>query len=476
MTVAKYLEAWDSPVAPLVLTGPRGIGKTEVAARYMADHRDAYEDLWWVDASNHDRAVRDFVQLAKVLEIPPAGGGTDLPALARSVISALIGDEHRWLLVVDAADGCPVVKELPEDTGRARMLLTSSRGAGWRRARPLPIDPLAAEDAAKFLRQRTGGFLRHEPTGKDDQTASAAEALAAELGYIPLALERAGAYVDRTGISLRSFLDLARRMAAKDRLLDLLDQGASDEEAKAGGWLPELSPKYAEAWDLLRLLAFVAPSPFHPVHLTLPTAQLPSSLRGLAEEGLLTFGAVARGLRRLSLVTIDEDGLWAHRIVQAAVRRSLEPEERAVWASAAIRLLFSAFPPPDGGPDQRRTCEHLLPHARAAIQYALLHGGDQSAVAQLLGRMAEHLRLEGRLSAARLDAEAAIGLLTGVEAPASAVVPIRQTCALIYSTARRDRGRQAPLRRRTDPPPRAARQPPPRLRPRLLRSRRRRAP
>jgi tetratricopeptide (TPR) repeat protein/transcriptional regulator with XRE-family HTH domain len=433
--IAGCLENWEGTIGAIVLTGPPGVGKTEVAARYVADHRDAFDRLWWVNAGAPKTAVHDLRQLAEELGIAHADGGAGdaevARRLARRLGEALLADGRRWLIVIDAVARSAMVEEFLRTTGRVRVLLTSRQGGGWHRAWPLPINPLPPEEAAEFLRQRTGSLPQQRTVDEGNPTESSAEELAAELGHLPLALERAGAYVDKTGISLRSFLNLLRTMSEEDRLLDLLDQGAPEGAATPASWLGDLR-NAVPARSLLRLLAFLSPEPLDLGYLTRGNVDLPPSLRSLTEGDLSTFGMAAQTLRRRSLVVVDDAGLRVHPIVQADVRRSLTADERKEWANAALNLLLSAFPPANGGPDEHARTRGLLAHVQAATRFGLLHGGQPAAVAQLLSRLAERRRLEGDLVMARRDAERALELLTGMEAPAATLATVRQTLALIH--------------------------------------------
>ena len=102
--------------------------------------------------------------------------------------------------------------------------------------------------AATFLLRRTG-----------ESDLGAARELAAELGGLPLALERAAAYIQANGDSLAGYLALFRRRRA-----DMLARGAptSDKKTVATVWtlaFEDLRQRAPSAVGLLRLLAYCAP-------------------------------------------------------------------------------------------------------------------------------------------------------------------------------------------------------------------------
>lgn len=468
--IANHLETWTGRVVPLVISGFAGVGKTTLAREYLVRNRGAYEDVWWIQLDEPGARRRGFDRLAAKLGIagpgrePVEGGGDGRgdgrgdgeAGFASHLLSSLVASGRRWLVVLDGADSATDVERFLPDvrdrsTAGVRLMLTSRQGAGWHLAKTLPLGPLSIGDAVQFLRRRSG-YEGAEVT--EARQARAAEALAEELGCLPLALERAGSYVDDTGISLATFLDLVRELVRSDRLTELLDPGSGGP-----GWDPlaGLDRIRPHAPDLLRLLAFLAPDPISPAHLTRHAGLLPAPLSGELQTGLLGIGTAVGALRRRSLVTLDANGLHVHRLIQASVRRSLTDAERTRWAAAALGVLDEAFPTPDGGAATQATGDELLPHARAVVGHARLNGVGGQVGGRLLGRVAEHCRLAGRLVPARRLAEEAIGLL-GADDPDA--IPVHTTLALVLIdlgdvwTARRELGRARGLaggRDRLDP-------------------------
>ena len=70
---------------------------------------------------------------------------------------------------------------------------------------PLELDVLTVEDAATFLMERTDRYRR-----RTDHDAAAARSLATELDGLALALEQAGAYIARQGLTFDRYAQLWR--------------------------------------------------------------------------------------------------------------------------------------------------------------------------------------------------------------------------------------------------------------------------
>ena len=119
------------------------------------------------------------------------------PRVAEAVRERLDGRD-RWLLVFDNADAPDDIEHLLPRGGGGRILITS-RNPAWPFAARSTCRPSTAPPRSSFLLERTG---QHDE--------AAADALAAELGDLPLALEQAAAYVVETGLSLTAYLDFFR--------------------------------------------------------------------------------------------------------------------------------------------------------------------------------------------------------------------------------------------------------------------------
>src|SRR5450759_1133762 len=184
--------------------------------------------------------------------------------------------------------------------------------------------------------------------------------------------EEFAAVLPRTGLA-----EAARRGRSPSRYLELfrsareqlLSEGAvPDHVLLDTTWqvsLDQLQQDDAAAVQLLRHVAFLAADPF-PVAVL--ADQEPTILPGPLHEVLAdpvrrdrTLGA----LHRYALVRRDGDSIQMHRLVQAAVRRSLPPPERATVEGTVLRLLQAALPQdildqPDAWPRWRQLLPHVL--------------------------------------------------------------------------------------------------------------------
>ncbi len=192
--------------------------------------------------------------------------------------------------------------------------------------------------------------------------AEAADAVADELGDLPLALAQAAAYVGQTQCSLGEYLGLLRERPEK-----MLDVG--DELGEYGRSVfktyqlaaRDLGKKNRPALNLLSLCAYLAPE-------EIPRHVLARHFDGDAEK--LNKALIA--LRKYALAEVTEQTVSFHRLVQAVCRARLRKPQQNKWAEAAVELIDSAWPPGNAQEDPKfwPLVTDLNPHGLAAIDHA----------------------------------------------------------------------------------------------------------
>jgi hypothetical protein len=358
--------ASEAPVGVLaqVLYGLGGVGKTQLALEYAHRYAADYDVVWLLRAEDPVAAAQDYAALADALDLPSAEQ-PDLEAI-RAMVHEWLAIHDRWLLVLDNAEDDRVLADLLPYPLHGHVLVTS-RNPVWRaRAQPMEVTVFAAEEAVRFLRERA---RRPEDP--------AAREVAKALGYLPLALEQAGAYVDRVGLTLAAFLERLRGAEAQ-----VLERGAAaDQRSVANVWelsLGQVQKDSAAATVVLNLLAFLGPEDL-PRHLLIGNAAADEPFDVLGDLPIDEFALddAVEVLRRYSLVRVQEDALSMHRLVQAVVRARLADQgQQGVgrWWSAAVVFLSSRFPDNCSDPPVRSDCARLLPHALALLRHTVSLG------------------------------------------------------------------------------------------------------
>jgi TIR domain/NB-ARC domain len=295
--------------------GMGGVGKTQLATEYAHAHATDYDLVWWIAAEEPASIPDQFTALAARLGLDPVADPKALQALVHDRLRSVPG----WLLIFDNADRAtdirPWLSTGPLPPGiRGHVIVTTRRGGFAAMGRVLDLDVIAVPDAVRMLRARV-----------PDLGQQTAKLIAEELGRLPLALEQAAAWLDRSQMPGEEYLELLRSrgadLYARGQVHDRPDTIATLWEISVG----RITAENPAAVQLLGVCAYLAPEP---VPLDLFTAHadlLPEPLSSAAADRLAFSDAIAV-LVDYSLAKRTPAGLQLHRLVQATIRaRSSSP-------------------------------------------------------------------------------------------------------------------------------------------------------
>ncbi|HUS54422.1 MAG TPA: TIR domain-containing protein [Thermohalobaculum sp.] len=186
--IHKILSQGHNAAVTQAIAGLCGIGKTTLAAEYA--HRfgtkERYGGVWWVAAESAAGIIDGLAELARKIGKPER---QNLPEMAREARDFLQTANPPWLVIFDNAPDADAVREwLP--AGSARVLITSRATDFTGLAEVTRLDEWDTTTTAEYLLGITGRADR-----------AGAEALAKALGGLPLAANQAAAFLKyRTGI------------------------------------------------------------------------------------------------------------------------------------------------------------------------------------------------------------------------------------------------------------------------------------
>lgn len=165
------------------ISGLGGVGKTQAALAYGYRHLADYTLVWWLRAEDAATLAADFTTLAEPLGLDPAAA--DQAKLIASIRAALQARES-WLLVFDNVEEPELLRGFLPSTGQGHALITSRRTDWQGIAKVLELKAMEEGEALQLL---TG---RPDPNTLSAAERTEAKAVAAELGYLPLALAQHG--------------------------------------------------------------------------------------------------------------------------------------------------------------------------------------------------------------------------------------------------------------------------------------------
>ncbi|MFD3622554.1 tetratricopeptide repeat protein [Streptomyces sp. NPDC058676] len=368
------VEGGGTAVLSQVLTGMGGVGKTQLAADYA---RAAWEEagldvLVWVTASARSPVVTGYAQASVEL----CRADPDDPEQAAKKFLGWLQPKAsakpcRWLIVLDdVADPDDLRGLWPPTSPYGRTLVTTRRrdaaliGEGRRR---IEVGLFTEGEAVAYLTTSLAAHCRVEPV--DQLTA-----LASDLGYLPLALTQAAAYLIDSGLGVAAYCDLLADRAT--RLADTAPDRLPDEQAVAVAAAWSLSLDRADrlrpvglARPMLQLAALLDANDIPQQVLTSepalthlaqhrtrtgparartrkwwPGKRQRSPAQAAREEAI---GAL-RALHRLSLIdhtpTAAHPAVRVHQLIQRATRDALTPREFDQLARTAADALAAVWP------------------------------------------------------------------------------------------------------------------------------------
>jgi DNA-binding SARP family transcriptional activator/Tfp pilus assembly protein PilF len=448
-TELRQLDAalWGS-AGQAAIHGLGGVGKSALAREYARRNRDRYAAVWWLNAETEAGIIDGLVRLGSEF-VPALAKVEDRRSAAEQVTAnVLSGLTKPVLLVFDNLDDERLLRAWSPRPAAQILVTTRHAGLG---GDVVPIRLQAWPPA------ETVDYLRRE-IGRDDISDSDALLLAETLGFLPLALAHAAAYLKGTvNVSaarylerINDHLDRAPRGADYDRAVNATFREAiarAEEDAPGAAALLGFAACFAP--DALPEELFRQPPDAY--------AALTPSLAGAAVAVRDLRAAVADAigledalgaLHRFSMLTfsLETRSYTLHRLVQRATRSLLAHEARK-WAQSAVAAAEAAFPDSDF-PHWPR-CERLAPHARAALD-ALPDGTCLPAAARLALRCGQYLRKRAAFG----DAETSLRRGLAVAEACNAVEPFPELAENIAALAAllRDTNRAAeaePLLRRS---------------------------
>ncbi|WUR59788.1 FxSxx-COOH system tetratricopeptide repeat protein [Micromonospora chokoriensis] len=355
--LVRAAKAGRTAVLTQVLSGMGGVGKTQLAAQFARrlDTDSELDVLVWVSASSREAIIASYAEAARALSVAPTE--MELESAAGRLLMWLERTDKRWLIVLDNLDSPGDANGLwPADNRHGRTVVTTRR-----RDPILHTDGRTLVDVDLFTPAEAVDYLIRS-TGCTVDQRSIIEALAADLGYLPLAVAQAAAFIRDRSIDAAAYR--ARLADRQQRLADLappVDALPDDYVATvAATW--SLSVDAADshtprglARPILDVAALLDPNGIpDAVFTTDAIIQHLGRISGQHTNPQAIRDAL-RNLHRLNLVTHDTStgSIRVHALVQRATRDRFDDARLNRAARTAADALLALWP--DAGHDPEHT-------------------------------------------------------------------------------------------------------------------------
>jgi len=400
-----------------VLTGLGGVGKTQIAADHAHTQWDTgkVDLLVWVSARSRAAVLAAYAEVAADL----LGQDPAMPEQAcRRLLAWLAETTRKWLVVLDDVQHPDHLIGLwPPQTAVGQIVLTTRRRDaslhGYRR-QIVDVDLYTPLEALAYLVEKLPARSRTEK-----ETAEL-EALAEVLGYLPLALAQAAAYLfNKPLLSCGEYR--ARITEGRTKLREFLPrrQDLPDEHDRlvAATWAvsidaaDKLEPA-GVARLVLELVALLDPAgiPLAAVTTEAVTSYLTEHLGRTVTVDDVEAGL--ESLHRFSVLTLDPDepqrAIRVHALVQRAVIDAVAQPLGDLARTAADALLL-LWPEIDVEKELTRSLlsnaealqdsagERLWPSSRHALLYRAARSLGESGLLDSAISAATHLYDEARV-------------------------------------------------------------------------------
>lgn len=328
----------------IALYGLGGVGKTQLAIEYVYKHEALYNDIFWISASSEAGLISGFQDIASKKACAHIRNDQNPRNIAKDVLHWL-RRQQGWLLVIDNLDAISVVNGLlPEVTadGGHTLITTRNRDPTSIPAEGIEVEVLPPDEALHML------WTCSKIDGVDEGTKEMyeANAIVTELGFLPLAIDQAAAYV-RDSKNLFGFLPVYRKN--RKRILARRGRGNSSyAESVSTTWTMSIDCLKAinqPAIKLLQLLAFMSPDGVLVDFLASGRTEMSPEMQEIVGDDISLTDALA-ALEMFSLVRRFNNGenIHIHRLVQAVIVDNLDEMETELVLSDVLQMGLAAFP------------------------------------------------------------------------------------------------------------------------------------
>ncbi|OTA99121.1 hypothetical protein M426DRAFT_16742 [Hypoxylon sp. CI-4A] len=202
-------------VQTLALTGPGGVGKSQVALEFAFWVKDTHPEysIFWVTASSNGALQQAYAEIASQLDIKMLKEDKDPKQSMKRFLDSVASG--KWLLVIDNAEDIEPILGCPDESGWSKYLPRSdlgitlftirSRGEAVFafQGKPIQLGEMSPKEASDLFKN----LLVQKYLLYDESSTSQ---LLQELACLPLAIELAAAYLNQNDVTIRGYYELLR--------------------------------------------------------------------------------------------------------------------------------------------------------------------------------------------------------------------------------------------------------------------------
>ncbi|RUP51961.1 P-loop containing nucleoside triphosphate hydrolase protein [Jimgerdemannia flammicorona] len=369
----------DCKLGRVALIGLGGMGKTQVALEYcFRNYITKYQYVFWIMANSEKSLNFSFLKVATLLKL--SAQGIENPTVCISLVKQWFNDARkRWLMVFDDADESvyKLILHSYPTLGDGDILLTSRDAVAEHKTSVISLDEVRMdiESALKLL------FRKNIP-----ENDSVGRLIIEELGHLPLAIDLAGACMEKDGLTpvefLANFRDNQKEYLNMKELTKVT--GNSYAHTVRTVWnmnFTRVKDQNPFAANLLNAFAFLHSDNIplqlfraQPEHIFSPDFAKPPPRSLQKAINLLCSSSLVRRISESTAEWSNKDiyreRVSIHRLVQTIVRFEIDDAEKPEWCMRLISGLSHEVPSNLGNGDYeqfKRVMEVYVPHIQQVV-------------------------------------------------------------------------------------------------------------
>ncbi|MDR3292862.1 MAG: tetratricopeptide repeat protein [Clostridiales bacterium] len=333
-----YQSLKENGKLPQIVSGIGGVGKSELAKEYIRRHESEYRDIGWINAETKEGIQNSY---RKIGEEKGLIHYLDKDEEVLNKVLGWLNNNGDWLLVYDNVEDIKPLRDMSPKSGKGHIIVTTRKNDAAFRAfgRLREIKVFTPEDAVRFLKKRVSDG------NEIDFDTAGAERLAKKMGYLPLALEQAAAYIINT-VSIvqkgKGFDEYIRRYDGYGDRVFTADKSVYENTVYVAVMLNVNSVSEA-AQQLLYISSYGSPDGVDIKTFFEENEYLTEPLNSAIKDELERDETISE-LTTYSLAESNGKNIVVHRLLQDAVRDSLKGDntyiEACVKRSEELRFDF----------------------------------------------------------------------------------------------------------------------------------------
>jgi len=399
--------------ATFALHGLGGVGKTQIAIRFAYDHQHDFDIIYWLHANNWNTLISSYLEMSRDRDLfklgtPKFENINDAVAIAQE-LKGWFERQHRlrWLLIFDNVleindeeETRKIVNMIPR--GQYGCVLMTSRNPAIANT-DCEVKEMSKNEATHLLLECS----QRKGSGSDEQVAVT---LVQMLGYLPLAIDQAGGFIQTTGISFGQYIILYEENKSELLQEELpISQQVYYHNTVATTWkisFDQVDKQDPLASEILRVIIFPDGSKIQKDLFTAGREVLTDNWR-LSKATLLDIERSLRCLQAYSLIRpLTENNIAIHPLVQQVMLGDIG-KDVSLYFDVTLKLVRYQFPW-GFDLDNMNTCLNYLAQAESCSTYGLKFKNNSSEMTWLLDSLGTFFHRNGQYNEAVMRHESSL--------------------------------------------------------------------